>query len=246
MPTINGRYYANPAYGRGVERARLAEALMEHFRREDRGNWEHNPVTDYFDEAERSAGSPHAASSHVSTAQPEPGTRWVTIDGRHVLIREDQAGREHHQDHTQQARKTAHTQSRSREPANSRDDVVLIPAGNAKPEANIDLNGMWSIGWIPREFDGHALGLPSSRYSKSDVELTESVNGGPFKFAGNDNDGFQDVISPESRTIVQRFAVDGKRVQVVLGRGATGKLIKTWDVKVTVRYPNAPVYSSAP
>ena len=50
----------------------------------------------------------------------------------------------------------------------------------------------------------------------------------------------------ESRTIIQRFSVEGQRVQVVLRRDDQGKLVMTWDVKVTVTYPNPPVYSPGP
>lgn len=57
MPLINGRYCANPAFGRAVEAARATE--------------EEQP-----------------------DASNEDG-HWVTIDGRHVLLHDAQAGKEH-------------------------------------------------------------------------------------------------------------------------------------------------------
>lgn len=64
MPKINGRYYANPAYGRGLERARLAEAALPHYRREDRGDWKGNPVQEHFGEERLFAQEHHAADRH--------------------------------------------------------------------------------------------------------------------------------------------------------------------------------------
>lgn len=61
MPIINGRFYINPAQGRAVERARIAQA-------------------------ERSA-----VPGHHEQEQEQSG-HWVTINSRHVLIDEAQAG----------------------------------------------------------------------------------------------------------------------------------------------------------
>ncbi|MGH9758000.1 MAG: hypothetical protein ACRD4M_09705 [Candidatus Acidiferrales bacterium] len=66
MPKINGRYYANPAYGRGLERARSAEAALRHYRREDRGDWERNPVQDHFGEERLFTQEQHAGHRHAS------------------------------------------------------------------------------------------------------------------------------------------------------------------------------------
>lgn len=64
MPTINGRYYANPAYGREVERARQREQV----------------------------GGTGPALGTGNGADVEPDGHWVTIEHRHVLIRDNQAG----------------------------------------------------------------------------------------------------------------------------------------------------------
>jgi hypothetical protein len=97
--------------------------------------------------------------------------------------------------------------------------------------------------WAIRESNGNDLEPTGSKFDKSDVKLTESVNGGDFKPAGNQKGGFTDVISPDTKTAVQRFSVDGKQVQVVIGKDAKGNLIKSWEVRVTVTYPNPPAYS---
>ena len=54
MPFVNGRFYANPAFGRNVERARAAEAI----------------------------------SQRQESSRQESNSHWVTIHGRHVLIKE--------------------------------------------------------------------------------------------------------------------------------------------------------------
>jgi hypothetical protein len=80
-------------------------------------------------------------------------------------------------------------------------------------------------------------------FSDSQIALTESVNGALFKRAGTQNGGFRDIISPETRTTIQRFTLSGKRVQLVLGKDAAERLVKAWEVPVTINYPKAPVYS---
>ena len=52
-----------------------------------------NPAYGRALEAARTA---EAASQRHETDPQEPGAHWVTIDGRHVLIHETQAGRAHH------------------------------------------------------------------------------------------------------------------------------------------------------
>jgi hypothetical protein len=76
MPFVNGKFYANPIFGRALERARAAEAgrvwSEEHFAAEPQ------PVQ----ATQRSTGS----------AEQERGARWVTINGRHVLMEASQTG----------------------------------------------------------------------------------------------------------------------------------------------------------
>jgi hypothetical protein len=68
MPFIGGRYYMNPAYARGVERARAAEA-----------------------ERKASGLSENAADPAVPDDGSQ-GSHWVTMDGRHALIQEGRDG----------------------------------------------------------------------------------------------------------------------------------------------------------
>lgn len=180
------------------------------------------------------------ALRNQNDSEHDANAHWVTIDHRHILIHESQANS------TEHTGQSARGGTPSRPPLNSRQDVVLIPAGSGHPLANLDMLGFWSFSWEPRTLSGDELQISGSKYATAKVALFESVNGGRFKPAGSENGGFRDIISPESRTIVQRFTIDGKRVQVVLGRDKAGRLIKTWEVHVTVRYPNAPVYSPGP
>ncbi len=135
-------------------------------------------------------------------------------------------------------------QQKPKAPANSREDIVLIPAGTEKPVPYTPV--LWRMDWTIRELKGNNLEAPGSKYGDSTVSLSESVSGGPFEPGGKGKGSFMDLISMESRTIIQRFSVDGKRVQVVLARDSKGNLIKTWDLKVTVTYPNPPAYSPVP
>jgi hypothetical protein len=72
VPFINGKFYANPAYGRALENARIADLVG----RND------TPV--------------EVAQVAAKTRQPEPTPQgddghWVTIAGHHVFIHEGQA-----------------------------------------------------------------------------------------------------------------------------------------------------------
>lgn len=96
MPFINGKHYMNPAYGRAMERARA------------RGKLGVTPLVYYYDNAERETGpseldSGHDAlenrgiienfagsqkPTHAGRGSEKSDGRWVTINGRHVLIHE--------------------------------------------------------------------------------------------------------------------------------------------------------------
>ena len=133
-------------------------------------------------------------------------------------------------------------QKETQSPPNSRQNVVLIPAG--KPERYKAFE--WRMNWKIREKVGNDLEAPGSKYEKSVVTLIEQVGADKeWKFGGSEKGEFEDTISIESRTIIQRFSVDSQRVQVVLRRDDQGNLVATWDVKVNVT-PSGPVYSPAP
>jgi hypothetical protein len=142
----------------------------------------------------------------------------------------------------QQPQKQQKDQKQTETPPNSRQDIVLIPAG--KPERRSAL--VWEVNWKIMEKVGNNVEAPGSKYEKSVVTLKEQIGADKeWKFGGSEKGGFTDWISIESRTIIQRFSVDSQRVQVVLRRDDQGNLVATWDVKVNVK-PNGPVYSPAP
>jgi hypothetical protein len=78
MPFINGRFYMNPAYGRALERARRAN-----------GVWSEQ-FPDFAKPLSQEQSFANDASSHDSK-QRSSDSRWVTIDGHHVLISSTQA-----------------------------------------------------------------------------------------------------------------------------------------------------------
>lgn len=96
------------------------------------------------------------------------------------------------------------------------------------------------------DFVDGQIQAPGSKYSNAEISLSESVNGGPFKSGGHDKGAFTDMLSPETRTIVQQFSIGAKRLQVVLGTDSKGNLITTWDVKVTIKQNEMPIYSPMP
>lgn len=104
---------------------------------------------------------------------------------------------------------------------------------------------MWQKDWIL----GKCYGL-NCRQNPEDkkklVTLVEKDDGSPWKAKGKEQGAYHDFISPESRTIIQQFSVGGQRIQVVLGLDGKGGLVTTWDVKIVVRFPDAPVYSAVP
>ncbi len=65
MPFINGKFYMNPAYGRAIEYARRGGAVPSS-----------QPAQQ---------GQDHGRDDQVG--------RWVTIDGKHVLIKDTPAER---------------------------------------------------------------------------------------------------------------------------------------------------------
>ena len=84
---------------------------------------------------------------------------------------------------------------------------------------------------------------------KQTVSLVESQNGGPWEPTGDPSTGGEahDQISPEPKTFNQHWFVDGKQVQLVVGKDSNGNLIKTWEVHVVInKSGDRPVYSPVP
>jgi rare lipoprotein A len=91
MPWINDRFYANPLFGRALERARMANAGQV---------WsEQYPELGFQSAADQNLASskPNQAPTSQTPGPSQPKQkgsidRWVTIDGKHVLIHETKGG----------------------------------------------------------------------------------------------------------------------------------------------------------
>jgi hypothetical protein len=68
------------------------------------------------------------------------------------------------------------------------------------------------------------------------ISLVEQKGNKPWKPEGDPHQGWiKDYFSPEPRTWNQRWFVDDKQVQIVIGKDRNGKLIKTWELHWEVR-----------
>jgi hypothetical protein len=57
----------------------------------------------------------------------------------------------------------------------------------------------------------------------------------------------EDIISPDAKTFDQRWFVDGRQVQMVVGKNGNGNWMTTWEVHVTIdKAGDKPVYSAVP
>jgi len=80
-------------------------------------------------------------------------------------------------------------------------------------------------------------------YSKMEVKLWESQRGEKWQWQGDALNGHgHDVLNVFAKSADQRWYVDGKRVQIVIGKDSTGALIKAWTVHVEVK-STGPVFS---
>jgi RHS repeat-associated protein len=81
------------------------------------------------------------------------------------------------------------------------------------------------------------------KFSGMEVRLLESQRGGPEKWMGDKNKGGGvDQLMQNVGTANQKWYVDGKRVQVVVGADSKGNLTKAWTVHVDIT-SGRPVYS---
>ena len=82
-----------------------------------------------------------------------------------------------------------------------------------------------------------------ANYSKMDVKLWESQRGGKWQWQGDPLKGYgHDVLNVFAKNADQRWYIDGKRVQLVIGKDGGGNLIKAWTVHVEIK-PTGPVFS---
>jgi RHS repeat-associated protein len=119
---------------------------------------------------------------------------------------------------------------------------VLYPANSGKPYL-ATFGGFWGKDWrLGHMGPGGTCCSQTTAESKSMVTLKEQLNGtGPWQSGGQpEAGGFHDLISPEARTITQRFYANGQQIRVVLGLDR-GRPIVTMDVKVVVHGAGSPV-----
>ena len=137
-------------------------------------------------------------------------------------------------------------QSDQRPPANSRTDVVLR-GRDYIPTPQRGTSFIWQMDWYVDICSSSSCNL-SDKYKGTTVTLVESQNGGPWKPTGDPTKGgAHDQITPEPKTFNQHWFVDGKQVQLVVGRDSKGNLIKTWEVHVAIeKSGDRPVYSPVP
>lgn len=73
------------------------------------------------------------------------------------------------------------------------------------------------------------------KYSKMEVSLWESQRGGKWQWQGDTLNGHgHDVLNMFAQRADQRWYIDGKRAQIVIGVDTKGNLIKAWTVHVEV------------
>ncbi len=81
-----------------------------------------------------------------------------------------------------------------------------------------------------------------ANYSKMEVKLWESQRGEKWQWQGSLTGKGHDVLNVFAQRADQRWYIDGKRVQMVIGKDATGALIKAWTVHVEIK-PSGPEFS---
>jgi RHS repeat-associated protein len=137
-------------------------------------------------------------------------------------------------------------QQQNTAPANSRTDVVLY-GREYTPTPTRETAWFWEMDWKAGSCSGDKCSQSSANQNQT-ISLSESQNGGPFKPTGDPSKGeAHDQISPEPKTFNQHWSVDGKQVQLVVGKDSNGNLVKTWEVHVVInKLGDRPVYSPVP
>ena len=137
-------------------------------------------------------------------------------------------------------------QQQSTAPANSRTDVVLY-GREYTPTPQRSTAFLWEMDWYAGSCSGDKCSQ-SAANQKQTISLVEKVGNGEWKPTGDPIKGVaHDQISPEPKTFNQHWFVDGKQVQLVVGKDSKGNLIKTWEVHVVInKTGDRPVYSPVP
>ena len=141
----------------------------------------------------------------------------------------------------------AQNQEANTAPANSRTDVVLH-GREYKPTPQAGTNYFWQMDWKVSACSARSCSQQTAENAKQTITLVESMNGGPWEPKGDPQPGeAHDIIQPQPHTFNQRWFVDGKQVQLVVGKDSNGNLIKTWEVHVVInKAGDRPVYSPVP
>jgi len=75
-----------------------------------------------------------------------------------------------------------------------------------------------------------------------EVKLWESQRGEKWQWQGSLTGKGHDVLNVFAQRADQRWYIDGKRVQMVIGKNPSGALIKAWTVHVEIK-PSGPEFS---
>ena len=132
-------------------------------------------------------------------------------------------------------------------PPNSRTDVVLH-GREYVPSPNRDYPLLWTMDWKVSQCSATDCSPQSDANKEQTITLVESLNKGPWKPSGDPiKSEAHDQISLEPKTFDQRWYVDGKQVQLVIGKDSGGNLIKVWQVHGEIKkYGEKPIYSAGP
>lgn len=153
-------------------------------------------------------------------------------------VAQDKKDKEREQKQSQQKKNAA--------PANSRTDVVLY-GRESTPTPTRETNWFWVMDWYAGSCSSNDICTQTSANEKQTISLVEKseTSGWQWKPTGDPRQGeAHDQISPEPRTFFQRWYVDNKQVQLVVGKDSNGNLVKAWEVQVVIgKFGDTPVYS---
>jgi RHS repeat-associated protein len=153
------------------------------------------------------------------------------------------------------AQQQAQNQSGSQQTASDKRTDVMLSATSVPPKPSTTEGAQFEMDYkiVPQANTMQQLQDNYSRlqndsetqasYSKMEVKLWESQRGEKWQWQGDALNGHgHDVLNVFAKSADQRWYVDGKRVQMVIGKDSTGALIKAWTVHVEVKSAG-PVFS---